>query len=76
VYIIAITNELLSPIAQLADVKLIVKVQIPTYIESHTAPMCLINALITAIALKEKGKALLALNRLEATFQEFETYVK
>lgn len=73
--IIAITNSDLSPIAQLADKSLIVQTKIATYMESHTAPMCLINALIAAIALKEKDKTLSALQKLENEFKEFETYV-
>ena len=67
---------MLSPIAQLADMALIVETEIPTYIESYTAPMSLINAIITEIALKKKKIALPALNKLEKTFQEFETYSK
>ena len=73
--VIAITNSELSPIAKLADVPLIASTKIPTYIESCTAPMSLINALITAIALRKKDKALSALNKLENTFKEFQTYI-
>lgn len=73
-YTLAITNSQLSPIAQLADMALIVQTKIPTYVESYTAPMSLINAIITAIALENKNKALPALNKLERAFHEFETY--
>lgn len=75
-YVIAITNSQLSPIAQSANMALIVKTNIPTYIDSFTAPMSLINALITAIAIKERKKALSEFNKLEAEFEEFETYIK
>jgi DNA-binding MurR/RpiR family transcriptional regulator len=54
IYLIVITNTRLSPLGQLADMGLIVKTEIPTYIESFTAPMSLLNALITAIALKKR----------------------
>ena len=74
-YIIAVTNSHLSPIAQLADMSLVVETEIPTYIESFTAPMSLLNALITAVALKKKKQALPALKRLETEFEEFETYI-
>jgi len=73
--VIAITNSELSPIAKLADVSLIASTKIPTYIESYAAPMSLINALITSIALRKKDKALSALNKLENTFEEFQTYI-
>ena len=74
-YIIAITNSHLSPIAQLADMSLVVETEIPTYIESFTAPMSLLNAFITAVALKKKKQALPALTKLETEFKEFETYI-
>ena len=73
--VVAITNSELSPVAKLADVSLITSTKIPTYIESFTAPMSLINALITAIALRKKDKAISALNKLENTFEEFQTYI-
>lgn len=75
VSVIAITNSELSPIAKLADVTLIASTNIPTYIESYTAPMSLINALITAIALRKKKEAIPALDKLEITFDEFQTYI-
>ena len=74
-YIITITNSHLSPIAQLADMSLVVETEIPTYIESFTAPMSLLNAFITAVALKKKKQALPALTKLETEFEVFETYI-
>lgn len=76
VYLIAITNAPLSPLGQLADMGLIVKTEIPAYIESFTAPMSLLNALIAAIALKKKKTAVPALKRLEKEFDEYKTYLK
>lgn len=73
--VIALTNSELSPVAKLADVTLVASTNIPTYIESYTAPMSLINALITAIALRKKDQAISALNKLETTLEEFQTYI-
>jgi len=73
--VIALTNSELSPVARLADLTLIACTNIPTYIESYTAPMSLINALITEIALRKKDQAMSALNKLEMTFEEFRTYI-
>lgn len=73
--VIALTNSELSPVAKLADVTLVASTNIPTYIESYTAPMSLINALITAIALRKKDQAMSALNKLETTLEEFQTYI-
>jgi len=76
VLLIAVTNTRLSPLAQLADMTLIVRTEVPTYIESFTAPMSLLNALITAIALKKRKSAVPALKRLENEFEEYRTYLK
>ncbi len=75
-YIIAITNSELSPTAQLSDLALIAETKIPAYFESYTAPMSLLNALITAIALKEKDKAIPMLDQLEKEFGIHNTFIK
>ena len=75
-FILGITNSELSPIAQLSDMVLIAETRIPAYFESFTAPMSLLNALITAIAIKERKKALPALNDLEKEFQVFDTFAQ
>ena len=75
-FIIAITNSELSPTAQLSDMALIAETKIPAYFESYTAPMSLLNALITAIALREKDKAIPMLNRLEKEFELFDTFIQ
>jgi DNA-binding MurR/RpiR family transcriptional regulator len=75
VSLIAITNSELSPIAELADVVLVASTNIQTYIESYTAPMSLINALITSIAIRKKDRAMSALDTLEISFEEFQTYI-
>jgi len=74
VFVLGITNSELSPIAQMSDRVLIAETRIPAYFESFTAPMSLLNALITAIAIKGKKTALPALNDLEKEFQIFETF--
>lgn len=74
IFILGVTNSELSPIAQLSDLALIAETRIPAYFESFTAPMSLLNALITAIAIKKREKALPALNDLEKEFQIFDTF--
>jgi DNA-binding MurR/RpiR family transcriptional regulator len=75
-FIIAITNSELSPTAQLSDMALIAETKIPAYFESYTAPMSLLNALITAIALRQKDRAIPMLDRLEKEFEKFNTFVR
>ena len=74
VFVLGITNSELSPIAQMSDKVLIAETRIPAYFESFTAPMSLLNALITAIAIKKRKTALPVLNDLEKEFQAFETF--
>ncbi len=74
-FIIAITNSKLSPTAQLSDLALIAETRIPAYFESYTAPMSLLNALITAIALRKKDKAIPMLEGLEKEFEKFDTFI-
>lgn len=74
VHIIGITGSNLSPIGQLAGTPLVVETEIPSYLQSFTAVLSLMNAIITAIAIRKKKKALPALNQLEKEFQEFNTF--
>lgn len=73
-FILAVTNSELSPIARLSHMCLVAQTRIPAYFESYTAPMSLLNALITAVAYREKERALPRLQELERAFQSFETY--
>ena len=75
-FIVAITNSELSPIAQLSDIRLITETKIPSYFESYTAAMSLLNALITAIAIREKERAVPVLKHLEKEFEAYQTFAK
>jgi DNA-binding MurR/RpiR family transcriptional regulator len=74
VFILAITNSMLSPIAHLADMVLTVETDIPTFTQSYTAPICLLTALITAVSLRDKKATLNALDELDQNHKIFETY--
>lgn len=71
---LAITDSGLSPVAETADHKLITPTKIPTFFESYTAPMSLINVLLTAIAIRREDRSMEALNKMETVFREFRTY--
>ena len=72
--LIAITDNQFSPISQMADLSLFAATEVPSYIDSFSAPMSLIGALVAAIAIGVKEKALPELNKLESEFEEFETF--
>lgn len=73
--VIGITDSELSPIAQLSDISLVVPTSLPSFLESYTATLCLLNALIGGVALKKIDVALPALDRLEQALSDFGTYM-
>jgi DNA-binding MurR/RpiR family transcriptional regulator len=72
--VIGISDSQLSPIAAASDISLTTPVFLPTYFESLTAPMSLINALLAAVALQMHTEAMPALNRLELTLDVLNIY--
>lgn len=74
-FIVALSDSELSPVAQLANLVLVAQTSIRSYFESFAAPMSLLNALLTAVALREKGRALPVLKDLEREFETFETFI-
>jgi DNA-binding MurR/RpiR family transcriptional regulator len=73
--VIGISDSELSPIAQLSDISLVVPTSLPSFLESYTATLSLLNALIGGVAVQKKDVALPALERLEEALAEFETYI-
>jgi len=72
---IGITDNPLSPLARYADIVLLAKCGIESYIESFTAPLSLINALLTALSLKDPKRTLRSLQRFERIWGEKEIYL-
>ena len=74
VKIISIADNMMSPISPLADLQFTIRSDVSSFIESQVVAMSLINALVTAVALKHKKETLEELSKLEESFNEFETY--
>ena len=74
VKIISISDNVMSPLAPLADIGFIIRSDVSSFIESQVVSMSLINALITAVALKQKQETVEVLGRLEESFKELDTY--
>lgn len=68
---VAIKDSILSPIAQKADVVLVAKSNLNSFINSFTAPLSIINAVVTAVSIK-KGKQ--TFNKLSELEDMWETY--
>jgi DNA-binding MurR/RpiR family transcriptional regulator len=61
----AITDNFVSPIAQRADVTLIARSDLNSFINSFTAPLSIINAIVTAVSIKKGEQTLKKLSELE-----------
>lgn len=71
---LAITDSLISPLAQHADVVLTARCKMDSFVESFTAPLSLINAIVTAVGLGRKETTLSALKRIEAFWRSQNVY--
>lgn len=70
-----ITDSVLSPLARYAHWVLPVHSRLDSFMESLTAAMSLVNALVTAISVQDPEKTLKALNDREALWRAKEIYV-
>ena len=71
---LAITDSWISPLAQHADVVLTARCKMDSFVESFTAPLSLINAIVTAVGLSRKDATLKALERLEEFWRSQQVY--
>jgi DNA-binding MurR/RpiR family transcriptional regulator len=72
--VLAITDSVISPLARHATVVLPAKSQIQSYIDSFTAPLSLINSILTAVAQRQRDRTLASLNRLEAEWKKYRVF--
>ena len=73
--IVAITDSLLSPLAEKADYTLIAQSNMTSFVDSLVAPLSIINALIIAVGLREKEKISGTFSTLENIWEEYKVYV-
>ena len=72
--IIAITDTEASPFCDLADVVLLAKNNIVSFVDSLVVPMCMINSLILNIGAKEKNDIVGYFNALEDLWDKHSIY--
>lgn len=72
--IIAITDTEASPFCNLADVSLLAKNNIVSFVDSLVVPMCMINSLILNLAAKGKKDILQYFNDLENLWDKYSIY--
>jgi DNA-binding MurR/RpiR family transcriptional regulator len=74
-FVIAITDNLLGPVGQLADITLCVDHGSPFFFGSHARTLVIIDCLIGGLSLKHKKKYVNALTRLENTLGQCGVWV-
>lgn len=74
--VIALTDSIASPIAEIADHTLLAKSDMASFVDSLVAPLSLINALIVAVGIKRQAEVTQSLNMLEHIWDEYEVYQK
>lgn len=71
----AITDSLVSPLARNADWVLVVHSKLDSFIESFTASISLVNALLTALSVHNPEETMRALKEREILWQQKDIYV-
>ena len=71
---IAITDMANSPLSENADITLIARSDVISFVDTLVAPLSLINSLIIALAVKNKDDIPKTLNELENIWREYEVY--
>ena len=74
--VIAITDSMLSPLAEPAEFVLIARSDMASFVDSLAAPLSLINALIVTTAIKKKDEVVDSFNKLENIWDEYGVYEK
>ena len=71
---LSITDSLLSPLIQHSDITLTASTQMPTFIDSFTAPLSLINALVVYIGKERMQEAEARLEKMEEAWDKFDVF--
>ena len=72
--IIAITDSLLSPLANYADHTLLARSDMASFADSLVAPLSLINALIIAVGIRKKADTSTEFSDLEKIWERYNVY--
>lgn len=72
--VIAITDSAVSPLANIADISLLAKSDMASFVDSLVAPLSLVNALIVAVSRKKSDQLESTFGKLEQIWSEYEVY--
>jgi Transcriptional regulators len=74
--VISLTDSPDSPIARPADIKLLAKSEMASFVDTLVAPLSIINALIVAITQKKRDELGELFDRLETIWDNYDVYDK
>lgn len=74
--VIAVTDSPASPIARYADHSLFARSNMASFVDSLTAPLSVINALIVSVGMKRREDIYQSFEKLEHIWDEYEVYEK
>lgn len=72
--VLAITDSEVSPIVKSASCSLIARCDMSNFVDSLVAPLSLVNALIVALVIKNKEKAVGTFDSLEEIWEKYHVY--
>lgn len=73
---VAITDTVMSPLARRADITLTARGNIASFVDSFVAPLSVVNALLTAVSIKDKDRTGRALAALEEVWEREGVYYR
>jgi len=73
---IAVTDSMLSPLCSIADVTLIAKSNMESFVDSIVAPLSVLNALIVAVGIHEKQNISTSFANLEDIWRKYNIFLK
>lgn len=74
--IVAITDSLLSPLAEYSDHSLVARSDIASFVDSLVAPLSVINALVVSLGLRKKEEVSEHFMELEKIWEKYNVYVE
>ncbi len=74
--VIALTDNNSSPLTKYANISLFAQSDMMSFVDSFVAPLSIINALLVALSIKNKGKVSENLSKLENMWEEYQVYEK
>jgi DNA-binding MurR/RpiR family transcriptional regulator len=72
--VISITDSVHSPMTIYSSCNLIARSDMASIVDSLTAPLSVVNAMIVALCMKRQDEVVLTLSALEKTWKEYEVY--